>query len=220
MTRSTYDAIWERFAYGDHISKMPQRDDIGVGLIVHIQEQAIVDRISAIQRQIEHVSTFIPTPLDALHLTVRNLGALIDQPKGKQTVSPGQLPDVIGALGCGLSGTHGFGIHLRRVNSFLVCPIVEVHDNGHILAIRQDLETELGSLGLTDYDYGSHGFVPHLTLGYYSEDGDGAMARQVLSGLREVDIGQIQVTKLVLIRADLRTGVCCLEPIHEYKLRE
>lgn len=218
MTRSIYDEVWEQFVRGDTLSEMPSRDVSGVGLIVRIQAQAIVEQVDAIQRQIEQIGEFVPSPLDALHLTVRNLGVLVDQPKGKQTISPGQLPDVIEAIGRGLSGTHGFMVHLRRVNSFSVCPIVEAHNSGHILAIRQNLEPELDSLGLTDYDYGPHGFIPHLTLGYYRKDSDGAIARQVLGELREVDIGQIQVTELTLIRADLTAGVCCLEPIHEYKL--
>jgi 2'-5' RNA ligase len=218
MTRSIYDNIWERFAHGDHIAQMPRRDGIGVGLIVHIQEQAIVEKTSVVLSQLEQLNSFVPVPLDTLHLTVRNLGALVDEPKGQQAVSSEQLPALIEAIGRALTSVHKFPVHLQRINSFFVCPIVEVHDNGRILAIRQRLEKALESLGLTDFNYGPRGFVPHLTLGYYTEDGDGAMARQLLSALRETDIGQIQVTELVLIRADLTAGVCCLEPIHTFEL--
>jgi 2'-5' RNA ligase len=218
MTRSIYDDIWEQFAHGDHISRMPRRDGIGVGLIVHVQAPEIVKGISAILRQLKKIDAFAPTPLDALHLTVRNLGMLVDQPTGKQAVSLEQLPILIESIGRALDGTHSFTIRLRRVNSFFICPIVQVHDNGRILAIRERLEAELGPLGLTDFDYGPRGFIPHLTLGYYTQDGDGAIARQTLAALRETDIGQIQVTELTLVRAKLTSGVCCLESIHKFGL--
>jgi 2'-5' RNA ligase len=218
MTGSIYDEIWDRFARGDHISRMPHREGIGIGLIVRIQEQEIVERISAILHQLEPLGELSPVPLDTLHLTVRNLGALAEQPKGQQAVSPAQLPALIESIGRALAGTHRFSVHLGRVNSFFVCPIIEVYDNGRILAIRERLEQEFVALDLSDYDYGPRGFIPHLTLGSYTEDSDGAMARQALSALRETDIGQIQVTELALIQADLTTGICCLEPIHEFEL--
>ena len=218
MTKLIYDEIWDRFVHSDHVSRMPHRDGTGVGLVVHIQAHEIIEKISAILNQLRQLDHFAPVLLDTLHLTVRNLGTLVDHPTGDQSVSPKQLPTLIDAIGRALTGMHRFPIHLRRVSSFFVCPIVEVHDRGRILAIRKRLSAELDPLGLTDFDYGPRGFVPHLTLGSYTEDSDGALARQMLSALRETDIGEIQVAELALIRADLTAGICCLEPIHEFKL--
>ena len=221
MTRSIYDEIWEQFAHGDHISQMPHREGIGlgVGLIVRVQNPEIVERISVIQRQLERCSAFAPSPLDTLHITVRNLGALVDHPKRKQEVSPEQLPALIESIGRALADRDRFSVHLNRVNSFFICPIIEIHDDGRILSIRKQLAPELAALGVVDYDYGPRGFVPHLTPGYYTENNDGATARQAISTVRDTHAGLIHVTELMLVRARLAPGICCLEPIHTFNLQ-
>jgi 2'-5' RNA ligase len=219
MIRSVYDDIWDQFVHGDHVSQMPHREGIGLGLGIRVQTTEVVEQVRAIQRQLEQCHTFAPSPLDTLHITVRNLGALVDHPKRAQEVSPRQLPALTESIGRVLADRDRFPILLNRVNSFFVCPIVEVHDAGHILSIREQLEPELVSLGLADYNYGPRGFIPHLTLGYYTESNDGAAARQVVNALRDTTVGTIQVTELILVRARLTSGLCCLEQIHAFKLR-
>ena len=66
-------------------------------------------------------------------------------------------------------------------------------------------------------DLGWH--VSHVTLGYYySEDGSGRSARQVLRELREREVGAIEVGNLTLVKAPWSGGLYHLEPVSDVQL--
>lgn len=234
---TVYDAVWAEFVQGDHISAMPRRKGFSLALIVWVQHPAIVDRIAEIQREFHGRIPFASTPLDALHITVRNLGPLIEPapeslagpPLAPLEAAPDQLLQrthrpLVEHLRLVLSGIPPFSIRLARINSFFVCPFIETHDGETIQRIRDALAPGLDELGLADYDYGTLGFVPHLTLGLYTESNDGAAARQMATKLREREIGALWVDRLTLARADLSARadksaqVCCLKTIAEFQL--
>jgi len=232
-----YDAVWAKFAQSEHISAMPRREGIGMALIVWVQEPSIVARIAEIQKEFQTIQAFSPTPLDALHITIRSLGRLIELratesrateppsnlPPAPLEVAPDQLPrcthrPLVEHLRLILSGVPPFSIHLACINSFFVCPFVETHNGETIQRIRGALAPGLDALGLADYDYGTFGFIPHLTLGLYTESSGGAAARQMVTKLRECEIGTLWVDRLTLAQADLSAQVCCLKPIAEFQL--
>lgn len=213
-----YDAIYQEFMQGDHISRMPMWEGIGLGLIVPVHNVDILARLAAIQRQIEAALGIPTVPLDTAHVTVRSCGRLTDNRVPPFEISPAELPVLIARLADLLHGVPCFDIALRRVNSFFVCPIVEAHDGGAIGRIRARLAPGLAELGLRDLDYGRYGFVPHLTLAYYPQSGDGAAARQVVAELRSEVLGMLHVDALWLVKAQMSEQLCCLETVHQFNL--
>jgi 2'-5' RNA ligase len=174
--------------------------------------------MAELQRIVARAVPVDPIPLDALHITVRYFGELSDQPQEESEFHPDRLPSLLAQLRAVLRDWPAFPVALRRINSFFICPFFEVHDNGVVNGMRSALEPGLRELGFGSADYGPRGYLPHLTLGYYNEDGDGVAAREVLAQLRERELGQLEVTKLSLITAPWRDGMYHLELMEEFVL--
>ncbi len=217
-TADFYDEIYREFMQGDHISRMPLWEGIGLGLIVPVYDADILARMVAIQYRIVAALNIPAVALDTAHVTVRSCGRLTDEPASPWKISPADLPALIVRLTDLLRDVPCFDIALHRISSFFVCPIVEAHDDGAIGRIRARLVPGLAGLGLPDLDYGRYGFVPHLTLAYYSQNGDGAAARQIVTALRDETLGVLHVEALSLVKAQMREQLCCLETVHQFNL--
>lgn len=217
---TVYDEVWTEFSQSSLILRMPLWEGVGLGLIVCVQDQVILKNIHAVQRRIETRLDIPTVPLDTAHITVRSFGQIVERPQTAHQLAPNRIPAVIDLLTPPLSDIPRFDVHLARVGSFMVCPIAEVHDGGAIWAIRARINPPLADAGFVDFDYGRHGFVPHLTLAYYPQDGDGAEAQSTIAELRDTHLGALHVDRLALVKAEMSEQLCCLETIHEFKLKE
>lgn len=217
---TVYDEVWAEFSQNDHISRMPLWEGVGLGLIVYVQDEAILENIRAVQQRIKTRLDIPTVPLDTAHITVRSFGQIVDRPQTTHQLAPGSIPTIIDLLTPPLRDVPSFDIHLTRVGSFMVCPIVEAHDGRAIWDIRARINPPLADAGFGDLDYGRHGFVPHLTLAYYPQDDDGAEARSTVAELRDTHLGALHVDRLALVKAEMSEQLCCLETVHEFELKE
>jgi 2'-5' RNA ligase len=122
-------------------------------------------------------------------------------------------------LGEALSDTTCFQVTLKQVNSFFTCPFAEAHDNGAIRRMGERIEAGLNTLRVWKQDYGGMGYIPHMTLGYYREDGDGAEVRKVLNRLRGSEVGLLAVDRVNLVEAEWWGGRYRLKSVIEYELK-
>jgi 2'-5' RNA ligase len=217
-TEDVYNEFWDDFAEGDHIARAWRGEGVSLVLLFWLRDPGMIERVAELQRVVARAVPIDPISLDALHITVRYFGELSDQPQKESEFHPDRLPGLLAQLRAGLRDWPAFSVALRRVNSFFICPFFEVHDNGVVNGIRAALEPGLRELGFGSADYGPRGYLPHLTLGYYNEDGDGAAARDVLAHLRQQELGQLKVTKLSLVTAPWRDGMYNLELMEEFLL--
>lgn len=224
MSTAVYDEFWEEFILGDHISREPRGEGVALVLLVWLEDREVIERTAQLQRTLTNTLSLDPIPRDALHITVRFFGELAeppeadDQPEVDPQIHPDRVPGLVQHLRAVLKGWGAFPVVLRRINSFFICPFIEVHDEGEVNRIRDALEPGLRGMGFRSFDYGQKGFVPHLTLGYYNEDGDGAAAREALARLRHTEVGAVQVDRLTLIKAPWSEGMYRLETVEALEL--
>ena len=218
MPTSRYDACWDEFIIGDHISPPSFGEGVALTLLFWLRDQAIIQRLAGLQRRVASAVPLKVIPREALHITVRYIGELTNHPQRDSELRPDRIPELLAFLRTTLLDLPSFSVSLRRINSFRVCPFAEVHDGGAILRIRDAVEPGLREMGFPHYESGSRGFLPHLSLGYYGEVSDGAAARQLVEGIRETDLGQVQVNALSLVKAPWTAGMYHLEAVEELPL--
>jgi 2'-5' RNA ligase len=216
VTKNPYDRVWTNFTQLHRISRAPRGEGTGLVLLVWIQDQRVRDKITKLQNTIADRHPIDLIPLDALHITVRDMGTITHQTQETDHIHSDKLPRIQEHLGKIIPNLASFTAHLRRINSFSICPFIEVHDNGAVDSIRDAIQP-----GLTDIDIPINrptGYLPHLSLGYYTKPGDRTRIQEVLSGIREQRIGTIEVNRLSLIKAPWSEGMFHLELIQEFRL--
>ncbi len=96
MEISVYESIWQEFKERGRIAKAPRKEGMGITLVVSLHNREVIERISEIQRLIGEAVPFDAIPSDALHITVRNIQSLEEDP-GK--VPPEKLPAAVIVFG-------------------------------------------------------------------------------------------------------------------------
>jgi 2'-5' RNA ligase len=215
MTKNPYDRVWTNFTQLPRISRAPRGKGTGLVLLIWIQDHRIRDKITQLQTIIADRHPIDLIPLNALHITVRDMGTITHHQQDNQ-IHPDKLPQIQKQLGKILPNLASFKADLERVNSFSICPFIEVHDNGAVNSIRDAIQPGLTDLGIP-IDRPT-GYLPHLSLGYYTKPEDRTRIQEALSGIREQRIGRIEVTKLSLIKAPWSKGMYRLELIQEFSL--
>jgi 2'-5' RNA ligase len=218
MSIARYDACWDEFIGGDHISRPSFGEGVALTLLYWLRDESIIQRLARLQRAVASAVPLKMIPLDALHITVRYIGELTDRPDKDSELKPDRVPELVAHLKATLHDFPSFPVALRRINSFRVCPFAEVHDGGMVLRIRDAVEPGLREMGFPRHEYGPRGFLPHLSLGYFDEEGDGAAARQVVAGIRDTDLGAAQVNALSLVKVPWSAGMYHLEAVEELPL--
>jgi 2'-5' RNA ligase len=218
MPTAFYDANWDEFFAGDHISRPQFGEGVALVLLYWLRDEAIIHRLARLQRTVASAVPLNIIPLDALHITVRYIGELTKRPQKDSELKSDRIPELVAHVKAKLHDFPSFPVALRRINSFHVCPFAEAHDGGVILRIRDALEPGLREMGFPHYESGPRGFLPHLSLGYYDEEGDGAAARRVVAGIRETDLGVVKVNALSLVKAPWSAGMYHLEVVEELPL--
>jgi 2'-5' RNA ligase len=216
-----YQTTWQRFVKGDHVSQAITPDDgaISLALVILVKDVGIVERLIEIQREIAQVVAFAPIPQDSLHITLTLMGELTGKVANQREPDRSQVSVLGQRLGEALSDTTCFQVTLKQVNSFFTCPFAEAHDNGAIRRMGERIEAGLNTLRVWKQDYGGMGYIPHMTLGYYREDGDGAEVRKVLNRLRGSEVGLLAVDRVNLVEAEWWGGRYRLKSVIEYELK-
>jgi len=215
MSLSVYQRIWQEFKDMGRIAKAPRKEGVGITLVVSFQDREVIERILEIQKLISKTVPFDAIPPDALHITVRNIQSLEDDPK---KISPEKLSAVVNSLRTTAKRWLPFQAVLKHVNSFLVNPFIEVHDDGNLTGIRNAINPGLDRLGMVDTDYHPHGYVCHLTLGYYETIQSSNSLLQLFEKLRPREYGKIEVRNLKLVRTLWASGLYHMELMKEIRL--
>ena len=190
MGIQTYEEVWQTFITGDHVSIGTIWGGEGLALIVPVEQPELVGSIQRLQSKLISEIPFEPLPSETFHITINLFG----NPSLKV------IPELVRFLRDEITLVPKFEINLKGVNSFFRAPFLEVHDGGILSSITSILLPGSIKRKFSTFDYGTRGQTFHLTLGAYSEAGDGSIARQLLKQLRPFVAGKIVVDELRLVR--------------------
>lgn len=141
-----------------------------------------------------------------LHVSLQELGFVKDAPHRVDEITPAALEElVINAVGP-ISERAPFTVRLGGANSFQDALFLEVHDDENSSRIHKRLFDVLVSQRPSEFAY-----LPHVTLGHYTEPGSATAAIDVLSNWRSTHFGEFEVTEIEI--ATLSTD----EPYPEFQ---
>ena len=190
MNPEVYNEIWETFITGDHVSQGSIWGGEGFALIVPVAASDVLESVIKLQTRLADCFPFAPHSPENLHTTIALLG--------NPPVS--RIPSYYSILQSSLGDCPTFRIHLKQVNSFFRAPFLEVHEDEALNYLLALIQPALVSLGCPQIDYGLRGQVWHVTLGAYTEAGNGMKVREMLKNFRDFDAGSFRVEEVSLVR--------------------
>lgn len=185
-------------------------------VVMPVRDEGIVARVQALQERLRVVPYLDLHPPHSLHLTVRSLGFRVARRALPDEVDEELLPRVLAAVAEVARLTPPFVVRLRRLNSWDTAPFVEARSGGRILAIRAALAERLPFL--QDFNY-EGGFLPHLTLGYYTANGPNDVAVAALRPLRYREVGRFIAPCLCVMEGPADNLYAPYDLVAEFKLQ-
>src|SRR3990172_11983657 len=95
MSLPVYERIWQEFKEAGRIAKARRKQGVGITLVVWLQDRKMIEKIQKIQERISQTVSFDSIPPDALHITVRNIQSLEDDPR---KITPEKLSAALNSL--------------------------------------------------------------------------------------------------------------------------
>jgi 2'-5' RNA ligase len=166
--------------------------DRQLALLADVVDDAVRPAYDRIAGEFDDFDCLTPSPFDALHLTVK----LFDVPAtgaGVGDLTVDRVDEVVSSV---VENTSPFEVTFTRFNLFPDVVYAEVDAAGRLDSINRRLcaHPEIANL-----DRDVEGFIPHLTLGYFTGDTDYPALVTFLETDREVPLPELTVDELALV---------------------
>jgi 2'-5' RNA ligase len=133
------------------------------------------------------------------HVTLQELGFLVDVPSGPDEINRVRLEEFTQAAAAAVAERAPFAISLGGVNSFQDAAYVEVRDGGNLEPLHARL-LELAAIPRAP----QFAYVPHVTVAHYTADAPNHHLAAVLSRWRRTSFGATTVSaiEIATLRVD------------------
>lgn len=201
---SDADVYWERRR---ELTPSPERPALADGdrrlaLFVRIADPAIVAAYERLRARLDGFPCLETPPNEGLHVTVKLFDCdptvpAVDPDGG---ISAARIDEAVGEV----AADHDpFDVAFPRLNLFPDVVYAEVDAGGALAAINRAL-CDRPWATVTDRDADT--FVPHLTLGYFTDDEEYDRLIGYLEDHRDPGLPTTTVTELTLVTCDLASG--------------
>lgn len=187
-------------------------------LLAHITDEAVISRIEPVLERLGEFECFAPEPARNLHVTVKVLGNVVEEPDGEDEFTPQDEHELVRLLRAAIGDTPAFTVDFPRLNLFPSVIYAEVADNGQFAELnRRVCDVQGAPVWGRDRD----NFIPHLTLGHFTQRDGYDRLLQYLEETRSVAIPSTSIADLKLVTLDLSEGQFPpFETVTTYKLSE
>lgn len=193
-----YPRVWDMFRQlntvvdGRHDTpSWRAHDGVFAVCIYKIPASALQPDLERLRQELSTVPGLRLHPDHFLHVSLQELGFVTDDPSRVDEISPVALEELVSNAVGPISERAPFSVRLGGANSFQDAPFLEVHDNGNSSRVHQRLFDVLIHQRPSEFAY-----LPHVTLGHYTEPGPATAAIDVLSHWRSTDFGEFRVTEI------------------------
>jgi 2'-5' RNA ligase len=161
-------------------------------LLADIVDDAVRPAHDRIAEALGDFECLTMSPFETLHLTIK----LFDVPAGVTGVDDPALDRIDGVVSSVVEDTDSFDVEFTRFNLFPDVVYAEVDAAGRLDALNRRLcaHPEIATL-----DRDAEGFIPHLTLGYFTGDTDYPALVTSLEADRGVPLPGRTVDELALV---------------------
>jgi 2'-5' RNA ligase len=152
-------------------------------------------------------------PSDALHITIQELGLLVDTPSRSDETSLELIDEFARNAAPPVSDFPAFEVTLGGFNSFLDAPFLDVHDGGWCFRIHHRLR-DFVLLPMED----AFAFLPHVTLGHYTEQADMGPFPAKMAPWRDRHFGTFVAGTVDVLRMSTSDAFAAPEVIQSFEL--
>ncbi|HEU0163588.1 MAG TPA: 2'-5' RNA ligase family protein [Thermomicrobiales bacterium] len=138
-------------------------------------------------------------PDDFLHIPIQELGFLSDAPRRRDEINFERLEEFSSVARIPIGEYPQFTIRIGGINSFLDAPFLDVQDGGWISRIHRRLLDIAVIPPNTRFP-----FLPHITLGHYTESAEIGDLGERLEPWRDITLGEFEVNEIEIVT--LRTN--------------
>lgn len=142
-----------------------------------------------------------PIPRDDLHVTVKIVGDVVDDPTGPGEFASTREPALVDAIGNALTETGPFEASFPRYNLFPTVVYAEATTDGALERANRRL-CEVA--GIPTYERDGDGFVPHCTLAQFANRHRVETVFSFLERHRALSVPTVRVDRLALVAYEYR----------------
>lgn len=172
-------------------------------LLAHLTDEDIVARFAPILERLGEFDCFAPEPARNLHVTVKVLGNVVEEPDDVYEFSDRDERRLAASLRSALDSAEAFTVDFPRFNLFPGVVYAEVADDGRFAGVNR-LVCELADVPVRERD--EAGFVPHLTLGHFTQRDGYERLLRYLEENRSLDVPSVAIDELELVALDFSDG--------------
>lgn len=175
--------------------------------IIRIDAGQLQPAIDEVRRSAASLPDIRLHPDSFLHISLQELGFIANPPRHGDEVSSTSLEEFVTMAAPAISERAPFTLSLRGVNSFQDAMFVEAHDDEETDWLHQ----RLFDISSTAED-ATYAYLPHMTIGHYTGQGDAEAAARLIAPLRTLDFGQITVAQIEVVTLATNESYPALTP--------
>jgi len=161
---------------------------------VRVPAEAIQPALDEARAALSDIPFLRLHPNSFLHIPIQELGFLKPFPKQRDEINELRLDEFASVARIPVGEYTPFTVTLGPINSFQDAPFLEVRDNGFLSRLhRRLLDVAVVPPNMR------YAYLPHVTIGHYTEEAPIGALREHLQPFREVIFGSFTVTELDII---------------------
>lgn len=172
-------------------------------LLTHLEDRDVVAASRPVLDRLGGFECVEPIPERSLHVTVKVFGTVVEQPSTEAEFSSQEERELATVLESVLAAWSPFDVAFPRFNLFPGVVYAEVADSGRFRAMNQAV-CELPDVPVWDRD--GAGFIPHLTLGQFTQRSGYGRLVEYLETHRQLDLPTIRIDQVKLVALDRSNG--------------
>lgn len=193
-----FPKVWESFAELDQLADgrhdtAEWRSHRGVFAVclIRVPAAALQPELARLQRDLATLPAVRIHPDHFLHISLQELGFVTDDPQQADEITPAALEEFVTMAAAPVGERPPFSVTLGGANSFRDAPFLEVHDDEECGRLHQRLFEISANQRSAGFPY-----LPHVTIGHYTEPAEPAQALALLSAWRHIQLGTFEVTEV------------------------
>jgi RNA 2',3'-cyclic 3'-phosphodiesterase len=201
---AAYSLVWETFcagsstADGRHDTPSWRAHSGPFALcVVRLSVPTVQPALDRLRTDLQGVAGLRLHPDHFLHVTLQELGFVVDSPTHPDELTPARLEEFAQSAVGPAAAAPPFALRLGGVNSFEDAVFLEVHEAGRLLQIHEQLFDLAIVPGRPAFPY-----LPHCTLGHYDGTASVEAAVMAIAPWREAILGELVVEEIEIVTLD------------------
>jgi 2'-5' RNA ligase len=186
-------------------------------LLIEIDNESIGRSLTEAMDALNGIEGVSTPPSEYLHITVKTIGFVVEEPTNEYEVSPGDIREISTAVESLFEDIDPFVVELPRLNLFPSVVLCEVREQGELAELHQRV---LSVPNVIEHQYDGDSYTPHASIAHFRTESGFRSARSWVEQNREIETQSVTVDAIRLIEMDPRTLYPNFETVQQFDLGE